>query len=393
MISTNKDKLLTAIFKYMWIIILLPKMLQFVVYSLIVLYVLLKDRVSLNKVSILFITGGFIQIAAIFFQLIFNNTDLTRTLAGFNTALIWVVAAIYYSMFTQYKNREELLKYVRINLLILFSIYLLYLAIKVQKIHILGYTLTLSSNDYLSSGKTTRFNGLMGTVIAPSHLLCMSIPFLLLDEDKKNDLLNIFCCLLGFIAVVATHSRMGLLIVGAMMFLMIRRYLINIAGYGMVSRLDFLLVVGVICGVIVFYKEIADKFIDFFYSRSGSNGARFMIYRESIKKVLDTNPVFGVGIKYMLETGGGYSYPLGSHCTYIGILYKTGIIGAFVYLSAFIETLKAVWKNIKTNRNGLTIMAMILCYFVFLIFADLDGSNWVIVSMFAFWGLLSYEKG
>lgn len=80
--------------------------------------------------------------------------------------------------------------------------------------------------------------------------------------------------------------------------------------------------------------------------RVGSNNARSMIYLGSFNFMLDTNPIFGLGIKPRLPEIIGVPYPLGSHSTIWGYIIKCGLFGAifmFIFISIpvfrFIEML------------------------------------------------------
>ena len=133
------------------------------------------------------------------------------------------------------------------------------------------------------------------------------------------------------------------------------------------------------------YKELYEAFYSFFNSRGGSNEARFEVYTRSINKAWTESPLIGIGIKYMVD---GF-IPYGSHSTYIGVFYKVGIIGSVAFAIGIWNEISYVRRRLKCNEYGLYIFLQFLLYFFFLVFADIDGVNWVMVSIVSMWGTIS----
>ena len=397
-IVLTRENIELWIVKYLWLFILMPKMVQFVMYAGILALLVAKKKIGFNKTGVIFMAGGIVQIVAIVRQCILGSPGFSRIAAGLNTSLIWMIAAVYYSLMSEENLtpgfKSKFIQYVRMDAVIMFLIYLFSLVSSQNVYTIFGHQLYLKRLDYLSSGVTTRFCGFAETVIGPSHLLSFVMPVLLLDKPE-NDFKNVFVVFLGYMAVIATHSRMGIVCCGAMVLLVIRQLLSNKLGRSITRKLDILAAVFLVTLAIVYYQEIWTKFLGFFNSRSGSNSTRFRIYRESFRMALENSPILGIGIKYMLQDGI-YSFPYGSHSTYIGLFYKTGILGSLMYLLGFTNVLQNILRNIKKERNFYTILAVFILYFGLLVFADIDGSDWVIVTVFAIWGLMSngvlYEK-
>jgi len=61
-------------------------------------------------------------------------------------------------------------------------------------------------------------------------------------------------------------------------------------------------------------------------AREGSNISRMDLYLQSIRQLQGVDWILGMGLKPRQEL---FDYPLGSHSTYISLLFKTGITGFF----------------------------------------------------------------
>lgn len=378
------------LFKYQWIIIILPKVIQFFIYLFVMVYLGLNKKIKLDDISKLLIGGIFVQLLAVIIQILFYQPDISRIFASINTMMIWLIAIFFYNVArnkaydVKYISRLE--RYVSINIIILFIIYLASLVVKNNYYTIGGLQFAFRRVDYLASGTTTRFCGLMETVLGPSHMLMFSCPVLLFSKYfTHNSKIRVgLLLLLTYITVFASHSRIGTVIgfitvVFAILSMMIES---NIS-----KKWIVIFVAGTIgiAGLFIVLKsrELVSLIYDFFYSRGGSNDARFAIYKNSIEKTINESPIVGIGIKYMLG-----DFPYGSHCTYIGLFYKTGIIGSLLFMCAFFKIIKKLYKKYKIYSHTLLLFMSIMMYFGLLIFSDLDASNWVIVSVFFVWGLL-----
>ena len=395
-IHFTTEDLLLWIIKYFWIIAVLPKMVQFAVYLAILLTFFLKNRLSIDKTTVFFLAGAAVHVIAILWQCITSSPALSRVAAAINTSMIWIIAAIFYSIYKQYTFNEDILKkfskYMRMNFFILFCIYLLSLVASSNTYTILGYTVYLRRLDYLSTGVTTRFCGALETVLGATHLTCIGASALLLGEDEGKSLKTIMLLLGAFIAVVATHSRTGTICCAAIVAAFIYQMIASHLSTHKMRIVNFALISAVILGVIIFDDQIIGKLYSVFYSRSGSNSTRFTIYRESLRLVLSQSPLIGMGIKYSLVDSYNFVFPYGSHCTYIGILYKTGVIGSLLYLIAFSKTGRSVINNLRCRKNGRYIMIVIAVYMISLITSDIDGMDWVIITAFSLLGLMSNDS-
>ena len=396
-IKFSTEDILINLFKFMWIFILLPKTLQFACYLLILLLILWKNKVVFSKTTLFLLLGCCIQLVAILRQMFIVNPSTTRIFAAFNTLGIGVLSILMYSVASKLEPDDERINkiahYMRINIAILVGIYFVSLVIRSNTVSFLGQKFYFKRMDYLASGVTTRFCACMETVLGPGHFFFIASPVLLLDSsrgDKRNALRNIIFILLTGWMVVETHSRIGLLCCGAAMLFIIGDYL---GKYMKREQRIVILACAAVIALFLLYRYrryLMFELSSFFNARGGSNEARFNIYRKSLEKMLIESPILGIGIKYMLG-----SFPYGSHSTYIGLLYKAGFLGTFMYLIGIFRLFGNFTYSSRKLISSNTALITMLFYAVFLIFADLDASNWVIVSMFTLLGLVNssvFEK-
>ena len=394
----TKVNTITLFYLLFWIFGIIPKGFQLVLFTILAGFIIIKNgyyiRLKPTKAMFFLLTGICIQVIAIVWQLIVHEVDVSRTLASINTVSIWLVGVFFYQYFyTISINKEYLIniyKIVLFNLLILTLIYIFSLIYKDTSLFILNYSLPLRHKDYMIGGGGYRFSGLLETQLAVSHMFLIFLPLLTLPpNNKKLKKITLVVASFALITVLASHSRMGIIsaICCYLAFFWIIVFTDRFKKYDRMIIL-FSLIMGGIIVMLVKWTTLVKIASNFIYSRAGSNSARTYIYRESIKKVLSENPLFGIGIKYFI----GFSWadiPYGSHSTYIGLLYKAGIIGCIIYIIGFFFLLRRIWYINKDLTIGYPLMIMILSYFLFLAFADIDGINWVCIYAFATFGILS----
>lgn len=387
-ISMNNIEL--YIFKYLWILILSPKPVQMGVYILLLFILVHNKRIKFDMFSCLIILYSCVQFLAILVQLITKHPDAARIFAAMNTASIWIVATMFYLVF---KNREDysqneirhICLYIKINFCILFLVYVISIVTDRAVINIGSFSYCLERADYLATGRTLRFAGLMDTVLCPSHFFIIQFPLLVYGMKLCNDNIwkILFWGLLGMIPVIATHSRTGI-VIGTMQFLIAFLYVLS-------SYIDKKMIYGIISifcisamvFMLISFSEISKYAYLFFNSRASSNNMRFTIYQNSISLALKKSPIIGMGIKYMMGR-----YPYGSHSTYIGVFYKVGILGSVLFVIAFYILFKTMWNALRKTLYGKTVIFMLFLYLLFLVFADLDATDWITVSFFSVCGLI-----
>lgn len=383
-----------AIFKILWLLIILPKSLQLVI-LLAMLFSIIYRTKKIIKTNPYIKLGLIIQAIAVANQILIKGFDASRIAASINTILIWLIALEFYSIAKSkkysYEDYKELNRIIVFDLVIFCFVFFASLVYKNPKIlHFLGREISLRRVDFMSGSTGTRFVGLMETPLGPSHLFLILIPLVIaLRSINVNTHALVPIVFISFAAVISSNSRIGMLAC-AISFACFIVFLLNKKAvkrsYIVLTIITFILIA--IFFAIANYNKIVNEFIQFFTSREGSNEARFQIYIESLKLVQNQTyltPFIGIGIKYMYND----FIPLGSHSTYIGLLYKVGIVGTFFFAIGLIKIGKALYKNCKNSNFGIFIFIPFICYLIFLIFADIDAMDWEIVLLFTSWGILT----
>lgn len=393
-ITIRKNRSSEFGFKYLWLIILAPKVLQFAIYLIWILILALHNHPKKTREMRVLLGFVAIHFLSIVWQLMLGNVSILdeRFFAAINTVLIWFISVASYGIFANRSTPikiERISKYMMNNLLILFCIYLIY-----KTSHLTSFTVGplhyyLSRADYLETGRTTRFVGLMENVVGVTHLFCLAFPISLLSVKKiKSIILKAIYCIICYIPVIECHSRIGIIVGGIMTLFGIIFLLYD---QKTIKRWQIVCVICMSLAFLLFYtilsyRDFISEFLELANSRTGSNSTRMAIYSESIAMTVKESILIGIGVKYMRG-----HYPYGSHSTYIGVFYKTGIIGSFFFVSALFALLKKLIQKAKSNRSMILIILMDILYFAILVLTDLDGSNWYIVTRFILWALLIYQ--
>ena len=395
--TASEKRVVLLLLKYLWVLALLPKAAQFIALFLGVFAVLFYRRrdVANYKIpgpALCFFGMALVQLFSIMAQCALANVETERLLAAFNTMSVWIIGALFYLYATDGDwtpaEARKLVKYAVVNIFILFAIYIFSLTRSENVISLGGYQLILRRRDFLESGATTRFNGLMETVLGPSHLYCILAPLIVLygQTDKKRLPVAFFAIIVGYYVVVETHSRIGLIVATGICAISLAYLLARVDSISEPVKAALLLGLGAcFLFAIVGADTIANYLDGVLNSRQGSNSARFAIYRESLTAVFAQSPLIGIGIKYDMPNG----FPYGSHCTYIGVLYKTGLLGFVLFLVALYGVFTGICRTLKGCGWAKTFLLVPILYLAFLVFADIDGTDWGICLAFSVWGLLS----
>ena len=382
-------------FKYFWLLVLLPKSAQF--FALVLIYMMISDtgiKWRLHSDIVYCILGTAVQYCAILLSLLRNEFDLMRTLAALNTATMWLVASSYFSLFSirQYSERDmrRLMSYVIFNFSVFSILYLIFLSGREISFSTFGHQYSLQYVDYLTSGSTSRFRALMESKLSPSHFFISQLPLLALAlvRSRHKELL-LLVAVIAYAGNIGSHSRIGIImstlaIIGYCMIYFSYRVTLITSKRGWLSLLltGFLMF---LASLMSYYRKILSAVMRLYNWRPGSNRARIMLYENTIKRVLLESPLIGIGIKY---TDPQTHLPYGSHSTYIGLFFKAGIVGAILYLIGFSQILTGIFSLYKNSSQKYPIYIMVLAYFGFLIFADIDSLDWGIVGVFSTWGIL-----
>jgi len=103
------------------------------------------------------------------------------------------------------------------------------------------------------------------------------------------------------------------------------------------------ILVAILCGIILI-PWIVQGVEQVLLAREGSTLSRIDLYLYSIEQLQGVDWIFGLGIRPRLSI---FSIPIGSHSTYVSLLYRTGVLGFGAFV-AFQIVLISRWYRLKT---------------------------------------------
>lgn len=394
----GKGKEYDLIFKYLWVLIIIPKAYQFVLLFCYTMYLLYTKsyKIKVDTFSKICFIYASIHIASILINSL-EDILVYRIVAAVNTALIWVVATSLYVIFLNSNvSIERISKYCFMNSTLLFL--LLIIARTMLRTGKHQFALPyLNSALYWQEGYYSRFTGCMEypTLIVPFTMLMLPGALYYINMKLGKRLERGFLCIIMIlyyclccIPIYFCYSRVGyvlMLVGGGLTALFAIKTRLT---YNSWKLFSVVLIICVGVGLITILKvntTIIDRLLNM---REGSNSTRMTIYKESLMAFI-SKPFWGCGIKNIGSTG----LPLGSHSTYIGFLFKTGIIGTLVILTGFFIQIKGLLEKLKKGCycEKLSIIFMLLI-FAFAILEDIDGVDWLICLFFSLLGIINSVK-
>ncbi len=408
------------LFKYLWLVMVIPKEAQFVVLLGLGGYLYYKSGRKLSfvddisKFVLIYVAINLVSIAINSF----NVSSISRIAASLNTAAIWVVGVVFYRY---YKTREidwsKCGKYLFYNLSILLGLNILMMVLVA-----LGFThlsiagLELYIDDWFNGVHTYRLQAFLeySNLVVMLFFLSFPLAYRYLKGKVEKTWQLVAGAILLFVPVYNSNSRMGIVLGGLMVLWVIYENLetksdtisrlFTDAGkkikevLGKNRRLSTgLLALGAIVAVIVIVVITPKAYgfvMDFVNGRSGSSNTRFLIYRTSILKAIDDNFLIGSGIKVLASDYPGASswlgeFPLGSHSSYIGFFYKTGLLGLGVIMIALFRIVKAAF--LKHFNKNMIILLGVVAIFLAMALEDIDGADWLLVLFMAINGIYLRE--
>lgn len=381
--NRNKGDIL---FKYIWIIAIMPKQIQFILLGLLAIYLINNSKIVIDKICLLFMGYAITHIVSIYINIMTTNYSFERILAAINTALVWIIAILIYLYYKNNKiNINEIAKYSINNLIIMLVILLIslisYYILNIRELSIFGKS--LYGIDWYGGVDVIRFVGLLEYPNLVALFFMIFYPLAIFKYNTTSFLKKVLISTIFLIPVIYSRSRSGyILAIIAIIFCLLNDYLNDIKRRKYIN-IFFIMIVMITIFILVFggVEFLKEKLITMFNSREGSNNTRINIYIESIRVTLANSPIIGVAIKNFIG-----DYPLGSHSTYIGVFYKTGLFGITIFILAVFNLVKNLIKHIKYKKF---IYGIIFCFAVLIIgvVEDLDGSNWFLSVYFSIIGI------
>lgn len=372
---------------FMWLLVFIPKEM-FAIISICLVIVLLcyglidlRDKVFLLCASITLVHCISIIIA------VFSHNDITieRVIAAFNTAIIWIVGGALFTCFKRINIDSKkmcIIGFINICLMSLLCLIAIFLSKKGISISFLGRT--LFRDDWLLGEKSFRVRFFLEYDTLTQFFVYVNSFFILYHSIKNKKISYILISsILCVFCVFWSKSRFGLVLTIIYYFLALIIYFKKFLNFKLFALSSIIFVSIFIFFALIYTNEISTFFYELFNSRSSSNSTRLLIYRESINAVFPNNAMFGCGIKIMYG-----EFPLGSHSSFVGILYKCGLIGSILFLFFIILLLLEMKKN---RKNNIIYSTFLMIAMLFMILEDIDGTNWIILYFMLIIGL-NYRK-
>ncbi len=378
------EKAVYLLFSLFWIIALLPKTVQFLPLLLIALLAFDRRRFRrMDRFSKLQLLWLAVYLVSIGVNILLRQHTFGRILAAGNTFMASAFGLVLYISFRGMKvDFRRLGKICFINTMILLAIYVLYKI--APMITFLGRP--LSKDDFYNGVTTLRFAGFLDYTNLILFFVLFSFPFAVVYIENKHLLWKIVYVLALFVALEETHSRSALLVYTTMsgIYLVFQNKKLYRFYQSQKKRFFLIALAVTLVGVVVFHKPLISILEGILGARTGSNNIRMTIYKASLNRMIREMPLIGLGTK---EIFGTTPYPYGSHSTYIGVLYRTGILGGILY---FISLTLAVWKMLKDKRKSFRVFfckLALLGALALMLLEDIDGVIWCACYFYVFLAL------
>lgn len=378
-VTLRHDEARYAIFKYFWIIALLPKAVQLVALTAVLCLMAAKTDRKLQPDRFVWLQVFCVALhgLSIVVNTLLGSHAMGRVFAAVNTCCITLVAVCFYLFYRRIQlDYRRISRYAVANLLILIVMWLVY-RVTDGSLNPRLFNRDLLAEDWVSGVQDFRFIGYLDYANLVIFMVMFFYPLAMITLSRNR------ICALGltaglFLAIKDTNSRTGLIIMAvlvlAYVILELQKVFFNIYRRRRAQTWIFAVML-IAAGVVVCYDVILvvlDKIINL---REGSNSMRLYIYELSMNKLLTESPILGVAIKDMLDFGA-QQYPLGSHSTYLGMFYKIGILGGGVYLVSMIYIAIKILKDKDEDQHMLMLKVSIVAALALMVLEDIDGANW-----------------
>jgi hypothetical protein len=234
-------------------------------------------------------------------------------------------------------------------------------------------TIKLMSKGWLASQPFPRFNAMAPYPTAAGGLIIVILPIVMAyyrTRFVKLKLHHWAVLGLGLFALLLTMSRtsvLALFTAVAIIYIANRRH--SLAIISLVFAMSLFASPFIIHGM----KWVSEL-------RAGTSMSRLELYKYTFDTVMQKNPIIGMGAKPRI---GDFKIPVGSHSTYLSLLFKTGFLGLLTFV-AFQFHLIYTWLKVKRlkksqrdkivwNHIGVSLLAMSL----WMLTDDLDAPQLV----------------
>jgi len=228
------------------------------------------------------------------------------------------------------------------------------------------------------------------TALAAMLLLLLSLSTPSHFRDRKRVLAFASLWMVSLVLTLMTQSRAGLL-----SFLIFSALLVFVITTLRVSKKDKrYALVAMACLIfpvaLILQGTASMLWSDALAYRGASSGYRFSLYQFGIERASSFAPLLGFGVKHDVPQ---FMIPVGSHSTFIGAFYKTGILGLLALLLFWSV---ATYKSLACLLSSSDLRSKsAACAFIslmpFFAFEDVDAPQFVAFLLFICMYLFSYR--
>lgn len=378
---------------FVWPAALCPKAVQLVLYVLVLVGLIVElgasriSKLHIGRVECFLLCFCAVYMIAILVHV--PQSESSRIIAAGNTLACWVISILTYTMMRQSElDRSRISKIALANVVILVALSLIYFA--GIKMSLSFGARQLAGVDWINGKRTLRLHAFLeySTLVAAMYFLFFPLSLCCVCRWKHR-LLSYFYCVLAIVPVIACSSRTGILL-GVLATIAGIFYINEKTRVKAFSRGAKVVIVAVIAIVliVIFHSELLSAIQELLDSRQGSTDTRRSLYQYTFNEVVTQSPIIGCGIKDTVAQFGE-AVPVGSHSTYLGVFYRTGIVGSFLFIAGLICLVQAVIRGGSSSVECEYRFFYTLLFLAFFVTEDIDGADWLLVSSFSVAGFLA----
>lgn len=373
--GTNKSEYL--FFMLLLPIALMPVVPQTVVLIILALILLIQKKPKLDRFFVFMLIWCLIYLVSIIINMQKAGHEKSNIVSAFFTLGLNVAALLFYIHFRNVNiNLTRVGRYAFWNLLILIALAVVFLIFPPSSTWKL-FGRNMAVIDIIRNNVYGyRFCGFLGTTYLVIFYIFFNFPLSIYYIEKRmKKPYQILYAFLIFLAVRATGSRIGLLLYSLLfIFFLFVEFGENIRRFYQSHRKTATALIALVTATLIATVTIFTRHL--LLSRIGSNDGRLSLYRSSIQTVLSNSWALGLGINEK-ESPRAVDL-LGTHSTYINVLYRTGVIGALVYALAIGFRLYDLFKDKVINKQRIVFIAAILETLALMTVEDVDVNPWTI---------------
>ena len=361
------EKIIYFLLYFFYVFAILPEEIFALISVLICAYLLISNKIKFNFFNIGILAISLINlISSLFFLVVYPETDLLRFLSSLNTILTRVAPAliIFNNSYRVTLIKNRIVKAAEINLMVVFILSLIGIVFMKLNINVSFLGSNLLMDDYINGVRTQRLSLFFEYASLITFFVFINFGLLFLFSKKYKT--NFLLLLISFLPIYYSNSRICIVAYIVLALFYAFNYLIK--HFPNFTKIFIFLILFFAVAICLFSFDSIQQIInDILNLRSGSNTLRFRVYADSLGLTFQTNPLFGCGIKISYTD----VVPYGSHSTFIGMIYKTGIIGFVLFLILYFY----VFSRLIGKRNWVGV-GMFFAFSLIMVFEDIDGKNW-----------------